>query len=255
MATGTDLTLVKGDSLTVTVEIEGVAAADIDHIYFSVRHLVTAEFTYDEESEKWIMTIPATSTDDAEYKVGKHSYDVTVYFTNETVNTIIYKGLLTIYAKDNIVDVQIMATIKVTVNQANAIAAKITQSTFKVATNQSILIGASADDVMLLTSDQTAAGNKTFSDNVHIEGDLRVDGTVNFINSNQVNIGDNIITLNADIADDATPTEDAGIQVKRGTQATTGIFWRETDDKWKIDTYEIAKDGDTIDGGTFQCGE
>ena len=105
MATGTDLTLVKGDSLTVTVEIEGVAAADIDHIYFSVRDLVTAEFTYDEESEKWIMTIPATSTDDAVYRVGKHSYDVTVYFTNETVNTIIYKGLLTIYAKDNIVDV------------------------------------------------------------------------------------------------------------------------------------------------------
>ena len=29
MATGTELTLVKGDSLTVTVEIEGVAAADV----------------------------------------------------------------------------------------------------------------------------------------------------------------------------------------------------------------------------------
>lgn len=144
-----------------------------------------------------------------------------------------------------------MADIKVTVNQANAIAAKITQKTFKVATDQSILIGPSAADVMLLTTNQTAAGNKTFTNNVHVQGSLRVDGEVNFINSNQVNIGDNIITLNADIADGATPTEDAGIQVKRGTQAITGIYWRETDDKWKIDEYAIAKDGDVIDGGTY----
>lgn len=144
-----------------------------------------------------------------------------------------------------------MATIKVTVNQANAIAAKITQRTFKVATDQAIIIGASAENTMLLTGNQTAAGNKTFTDNVHIEGNLRVDGEVNFINSNQVNIGDNIITLNADIADNVTPTEDAGIQVKRGTEAITGIYWRETDDKWKIDEYAIAKDGDTLDGGTF----
>ena len=144
-----------------------------------------------------------------------------------------------------------MPDIKVTVNQANAIAAKITQKTYKVATDKAILIGASADDVMLLTTNQTASGNKTFSDDVHIQGDLRVDGEVNFINSNQVNIGDNIITLNADIADNATPTEDAGIQVKRGTEAITGIYWRETDDKWKIDTHTIAKDGDIIDGGTY----
>jgi hypothetical protein len=144
-----------------------------------------------------------------------------------------------------------MANIKVTVNQANAITAKITQRTYKVATDQAILIGASADDVMLLTGNQTAAGNKTFTNNVHVQGSLRVDGEVNFINSNQVNIGDNIITLNADIADNATPTEDAGIQVKRGNQPITGIYWRETDDKWKIDEYTIAKDGDTLDGGTF----
>jgi hypothetical protein len=144
-----------------------------------------------------------------------------------------------------------MPTIKVTVNQANAITAKITQKTFKVATDQAILIGASAENTMLLTTDQTAAGNKTFSDNVIIEGDLTVKGEVNFIESNTVNVGDNIITLNADIPDDAEPTEDAGIEVKRGTQSTTGIYWKEEDDKWKIDTYEIAKEGDTIDGGTF----
>jgi hypothetical protein len=144
-----------------------------------------------------------------------------------------------------------MANIQVTVNQANAIAAKITQRTYKVATDQAILIGASASNTMLLTGNQTAAGNKTFTNNVTVNGSLTVAGEVNFIQSNVVNIGDNIITLNADISDSTAPTEDAGIQVKRGTQPITGIFWREADDKWKIDEYTIAKDGDTIDGGTF----
>lgn len=134
-----------------------------------------------------------------------------------------------------------MADIKVTVRQQN----------IKIDLSQATLIGASAANTMLLTGNQTAAGNKTFSDNVTVEGNLTVKGEVNFIESNTVNVGDNIITLNADISDETAPTEDAGIQVKRGTQATTGIYWKEDDDKWKIDTYEIAKEGDTIDGGTF----
>jgi hypothetical protein len=142
-----------------------------------------------------------------------------------------------------------MPDIKVTVNQANAIAAKITQKTYKVATDQSIRMGASASEVMLLTGNQTAAGNKTFTNNVNIGGDLTVTGNINFADD-QIAFG-NIITLQADIADGATPTDDAGIQVKRGNQAITGIYWRETDDKWKIDESTIAKDGDVIDGGTY----
>jgi hypothetical protein len=134
-----------------------------------------------------------------------------------------------------------MADIKVTVRQ----------QIIKLNLGQSFLVGASAENTMLLTGNQTAAGNKTFSDNVTVEGNLTVKGEVNFIESNTLNVGDNIITLNADIPDDVAPTEDAGIQVKRGTQAITGIYWRETDDKWKIDEYTIAKDGDTLDGGTF----
>ena len=142
-----------------------------------------------------------------------------------------------------------MADIKVTVNQANAIAAKITQKTYKIATDQAILIGASSTDTMLLTGNQTAAGNKTFTNNVSIGGDLTVTGNISFADD-QIGFG-NIITLQADIADGATPTDDAGIQVKRGNQTTTGIYWRETDDKWKIDSNVIAKDGDVIDGGTY----
>ena len=110
---------------------------------------------------------------------------------------------------------------------------------------------ASSAEVVKVTGDQNIEGNKTFKDNVHIEGDLRVDGAVNFINSNVVDIGDSIITLNADIPDDMAPTQDAGIQVKRGTETMTGIYWREQDDKWKVDDKKIAIEGDVLDGGTW----
>lgn len=110
---------------------------------------------------------------------------------------------------------------------------------------------ASSAEVVKITGDQEISGDKTFNNNVYVKGDLQVDGDVNFINSNNVNIGDNIITLNADIPDDAIPTQDAGIQVKRGTEPTTGIYWKEDVDQWKVDNYKIAIEGDTLDGGTW----
>ena len=40
---------------------------------------------------------------------------------------------------------------------------------------------------------------ETFSNNVTIQGDLIVSGSTTTVNSNQLNIGDNIITLNSDL--------------------------------------------------------
>lgn len=51
---------------------------------------------------------------------------------------------------------------------------------------------------------------------------LTVQGTQTIINSNEVNIGDNIITLNSDYVG-TTPTENGGIRINRGT-APGGAF-------------------------------
>lgn len=63
---------------------------------------------------------------------------------------------------------------------------------------------------------------------------LFVRGTQVIIDSNQVNIGDNILSLNADYTGSA-PTENAGLSVNRST-ATNGnasLIWDESTDSWK----------------------
>lgn len=63
---------------------------------------------------------------------------------------------------------------------------------------------------------------------------LFVRGTQVVIDSNQVNIGDNILSLNADYTGSA-PTENAGLSVNRST-ATNGnasLIWDESTDTWK----------------------
>lgn len=63
---------------------------------------------------------------------------------------------------------------------------------------------------------------------------LFVRGTQVIIDSNQVNIGDNILSLNADYTGSA-PTENAGLSINRST-ATNGnasLIWDESTDTWK----------------------
>ena len=72
--------------------------------------------------------------------------------------------------------------------------------------------------------------NTTFTgNNVIIPGDLTVQGTTTTIDSTIVNIGDNIITLNA-----AGTVADGGIQVidTTGTTHTGSFLWNATNDYW-----------------------
>ena len=79
-------------------------------------------------------------------------------------------------------------------------------------------------------SGSSILGDKTFDDNIIIEGDLTVNGTTTSVNSNTVNIGDNIIVLNSDEA--GTPSQDAGIEIERGTSTNARIMWDESEDYW-----------------------
>jgi hypothetical protein len=79
----------------------------------------------------------------------------------------------------------------------------------------------------------------TFADLI-LTGNLTVQGTVTTVNTEELLISDNIITLNSDVT--GTPTENAGIEVERGTSNTVGIRWNETVDAWQF----------TNDGITYQ---
>jgi len=70
----------------------------------------------------------------------------------------------------------------------------------------------------------------TTTGNVTIGGNLTVSGTTTTIDSNTVNIGDSIITLNSD--ETGTPSQNGGIEIERGTSTNVTFVWDETNDMW-----------------------
>jgi hypothetical protein len=66
-----------------------------------------------------------------------------------------------------------------------------------------------------------------------INANFVVNGTTTTVNTETVLIADNIITLNSNYSGSA-PTENAGIEVERGTLANVSIRWNESTDKWEL---------------------
>ena len=73
--------------------------------------------------------------------------------------------------------------------------------------------------------------------------DLFVEGTTTTVNSETVTIDDNIIVLNDNVT--GSPTEDAGIEVERGTSTNSQLLWDESNDWWAANngtsTLKIAR--------------
>ena len=71
-------------------------------------------------------------------------------------------------------------------------------SILEIATEQSYYFYTTSLDsrYVNLTGNESIAGNKTFSNNVIISGDLSVEGTTTTIDSTTLNIGDNTLELN-----------------------------------------------------------
>jgi hypothetical protein len=80
------------------------------------------------------------------------------------------------------------------------------------------------------------AKNLYVGGNVVISKNLTVSGTTTYINTTTLSVGDNIIELNADILPDAEPSENAGIEVKRGNSPASYIRWNEDGDHWVANT-------------------
>lgn len=102
-------------------------------------------------------------------------------------------------------------------------------------TDQSIneTITIDVDSTVVRTSGaQTIAGNKTFSNNVVISGDLTISGTTTTVDTTNLVVSDNIIVLNNDVT--GTPTENAGIEIERGTSANVLVRWNEGTDRWEF---------------------
>ena len=71
----------------------------------------------------------------------------------------------------------------------------------------------------------------TFND-MTVSGNLTVSGTTTTVNTETINLADNVILLNSNEA--GTPSQDAGIEIERGTSANKTLIWNETTDKWTV---------------------
>jgi hypothetical protein len=74
----------------------------------------------------------------------------------------------------------------------------------------------------------------TVGGNVTVVGNLTVTGETLTINTTTLNVSDNIIVLNNDVT--GAPSENAGIEIERGTSTNVLIRWNETSDTWEFTT-------------------
>lgn len=103
---------------------------------------------------------------------------------------------------------------------------------------------------------KTSSGNVVdlnVSGNATIGGDLTINGTTTYLNTNQLNIKDNIITLNSGVV--GSPTLNSGIEVNRGTSPTVSIVWNEATDRWQITNdginfYNVVIPTDTVNSAS-----
>jgi len=98
-------------------------------------------------------------------------------------------------------------------------------------TNETITIDVDST-VVRTTGAQSIAGDKTFSDDVVISGDLTVSGTTTTVDTANLVVSDNIIVLNNDVT--GTPTENAGVEIERGTSTNVLVRWNEGTDRWEF---------------------
>jgi len=94
-------------------------------------------------------------------------------------------------------------------------------------------------------------------EDLSVTGNLTVTGETTYANTTTVNLGDNIITLNADIPQGSAPSENAGIEIDRGSSANVSLLWNETSDKWTFTndgtTYLAMADAGRLDSAFTQA--
>jgi hypothetical protein len=114
-----------------------------------------------------------------------------------------------------------------------------TADTVTLGTDTLTFAGTSNEIETTVTDNQIQIGlvdNPTISGNLIVSGNLTVSGTTTTVNTETINLADNIITLNSN--ETGTPSENAGIEVERGTSDNVVFRWNEGSDIW-----QLTKDG------------
>ena len=97
-----------------------------------------------------------------------------------------------------------------------------------------------------VTVNGTLSSDDITASTVTISGNLVVSGTTTTINTETINLADNIIVLNSNLSPATAPTENSGIEINRGSSASVSFVWDETNDRWTTDAEAIHSTGGFI---------
>jgi hypothetical protein len=108
-------------------------------------------------------------------------------------------------------------------------------------TANEVEVSASAGSVTVgLPDDVIITRDLTVTRNAVVNGDFTVNGTTTTINTENLNVEDNIITLNSNLSASVSPTLNAGIEINRGSENDVQLRWNES-----LDTWQATRDGST----------
>jgi hypothetical protein len=113
----------------------------------------------------------------------------------------------------------------------------------------------------------TVSQNSTFQNDLSVGGNLTVNGTMTTVNTEEINLADNIINLNSNLGSN-NPTQDGGISINRGNYVDVQLYWSESNNQWEVTSHGDTGTGTatssvlittgnsstatyTLDGGTF----
>ena len=83
-------------------------------------------------------------------------------------------------------------------------------------------------------TDQTVESNVTFKKDIIIKGDIIHNGENLIAQGTTVELGDSVLLLNRNLAADATPSLDVGLQANRGKNGTNDlVIWKESEKQLK----------------------
>ena len=120
--------------------------------------------------------------------------------------------------------------------------------------NYTNAVGAAGNNYTAATYVPLAGG--TITGSLVVQQNLTVSGTVTYANTQTLLIGDNIFILNADLPVNVSPSENAGMEINRGSSANVSLLWNEGIDKWQFTNdgtnyYNIASNADVTGSETI----
>lgn len=109
------------------------------------------------------------------------------------------------------------------------------------------ITSAASNEVLMWNGTAWVNENDLTLGNVTVSGNLTVSGTTTTVNTETIELADNVIILNSNAS--GAPSENAGIEVDRGSSANVLVRWNESTDTWQItengtDYYDIATSED-----------